>query len=356
VARLLRVVQFDDLAERRAFRTVRRFLEGKFFWTTRADAERFARLLRRSGIGPSWIVETRISGAVFKRLGEQSVDGRPARYVEEIDLDWFNEDLMELLLPPTDEGGPRVADLSFEAEIALLSTDRGRRSAVSSGYRPALWFGETAANGEPELHSAVLRVVGDGKVEPGERGDVLLRPLAFETWPQVRPGMHFDIFDAGQAVGTGTLRAVPTPASARAGLRDALGSALEEWLVERFGDPVGRRARRGKREPDLIGWFDDMGRRHAFIAEIKVGRPGRPDVDRLARMMAEQDASFGIIVALDQPSAAALDVIRDHGTIMLSHEVRVPRIRVLTARDLARGDVDLLPRKQRPQALELLAA
>lgn len=252
-----------------------------------------------------------------------------------------------------------VADLSLEAEIDLLPTERGgRRRSLRSGARPALWFGETGPSGEPELHSAILRLRRGDHLAPGERGEVIISPLAYETWPRVKPGTHFDIYDAGRAVGAGMLRTTPSRSVAQPELRRALGSALEEWLVERFGERVVHRPRLGTRlEPDLIAWFDDdQGERHALIAEVVAKRPGKRDVDRLARMIRHHSASLGLLVALDEPSAATLDAIYRHGTVALSPELAAPRIRVVTTRDLARDDIDLLPTKWQPEALELLAA
>lgn len=99
---LFRTVQRDefvDLVDRRSFRTIRGSIEGKLFWTTREDAERFARLLARSAIGPSWIVEARIPVAVQERLVSLMTDGRPAIWVDETSLDWFNGLVMDLLIP-----------------------------------------------------------------------------------------------------------------------------------------------------------------------------------------------------------------------------------------------------------------
>jgi hypothetical protein len=252
-----------------------------------------------------------------------------------------------------------MADLSLEADLDLLPTERGgRRGPVLSGYRPGLWFGETGLGGEPELHSTILRLIRDDQLAPGERGQVLLTPLAYEMWPQVRPGTRFDVYDAGRAVGTGILRTTPTRSAAQSELRAALHNAFEEWVFERFGELVARRPRLGKRlEPDLVAWFDDAGgATHLLVAEVVARKPGRRDVDRLARMMEHHSASLGLIVAFDEPSATTLDAIYRHGTVTLADDVRVPKIRLVTSRDLARNEIDLLPTKRLPQALELHAA
>lgn len=80
-------------------------MEGKWFWTTREDAERFARFLARISIGPMWIVEARGAEAISERLASRVTDGRPARYVEQSDLDWFNGLLMDLVLLSPAPGG-----------------------------------------------------------------------------------------------------------------------------------------------------------------------------------------------------------------------------------------------------------
>lgn len=252
-----------------------------------------------------------------------------------------------------------MADLLLEADVDLLATERGgRRGPVLSGYRPALWFGDTGPTGEPELHSAILRLAESHELAPGERARVLITPLAYESWPRVKPGTPFDIYDAGRAVGTGSLRTIPSRAWAESELRMALHNALEEWVLERFGERVSRRAREGhRREPDLMAWFDDdEGNRHLLVAEVVARRPGRRDVDRLARMMQQLNASLGLVVAFDEPSAATLDAIYRHGTITLPRGLRAPRIRVVTSRDLARNEIELVPTKRQPESLELSAA
>jgi hypothetical protein len=252
-----------------------------------------------------------------------------------------------------------MAELALEAEIDLLPTDQGgRRRPMPNGFRPTLWFGETGPTGEPELHSAVLRLKRRDELAPGKHGRVLISPLAFETWPQVKSGTRFDIYDGGRIVGSGVLRTTPAASFAEEELRKALTNALEEWVIERFGDRVARRPRLGTPyEPDLVAWFDDeSGDRHALVAEVVARKPGRKDVDRLARMMERHNASLGLVVALDEPSAATLDEIYRHGTIQLSPELRAPKIRVVTTRDLARAEIDLLPTRREPNALEVLAA
>ena len=100
---LFRTVQkeeLDDLSACGRFRTTPQSIEGKLFWTTLEDAERFTRLLAtRLGIAPSWIVEVRVERAVLDRLTALVTDGRPARLVHDDDLDWFNGVVMKLVMP-----------------------------------------------------------------------------------------------------------------------------------------------------------------------------------------------------------------------------------------------------------------
>lgn len=101
--RTLQKKELEDLRSRKAFRLAPNSIEGKSFWTTREDAERFARLLlTRYRIEPSWIVEVHVEAAVLERLAAVPIDGRPARVVYEDDLDWFNEKIMDLVIPSAD--------------------------------------------------------------------------------------------------------------------------------------------------------------------------------------------------------------------------------------------------------------
>lgn len=159
------------------------------------------------------------------------------------------------------------------------------------------------------------------------------------------------------AVGTGALLSAPTRGAAEVELLAAVTGAFEEWAHERFGGLVARRARSGRRlEPDLLARFDDGGKRHLLVGELVAGRPAARDVHRLVRMMRRHGASLGLVVALDEPSAAALEAIYLQGTLTLAGGLRAPRIRVVTTRDLVRDDVELLPTRRRPEALELLVA
>jgi hypothetical protein len=204
----------------------------------------------------------------------------------------------------------------------------------------------------------VLRLKSGDELAPGQTGEVVLSPLAYETWPDVKPGTNFDIYDAGRAVGKGTLRSTPTSADSEPELRRAVSNAFEEWLRERFGDRVEKRPRdRTGLEPDLVAWFDDdEGGRHGLVAEVVARRLDPRHVNRLARLMNHYKASIGLLVALDAPSARTLDAIYRHGTVALSSQVRASRIRVVTTRDLGRNNIELVPTSWKPETLEVLAA
>jgi hypothetical protein len=73
-------------------------------------------------------------------------------------------------------------------------------------------------------------------------------------------------------------------------------------------------------------------------------------------LMDERHALLGLIVALDPPPPSVLHEMYRHGTVQLDPGLQVPRIRWITTRDLARGDIELLPRKRAPLELELMAA
>ena len=252
-----------------------------------------------------------------------------------------------------------MSELSLDAEVEV--EPRGDVSGphwLVSGARPALWFGETGPGGEPELHSVLLRLVDRNRLRAGERGEARIVPLAFETWPDVKPGMRFDIYDGTRRTGAGRLTTTPATSGAHGDLRKGLADAFEEWVVERFGDRVAHRERlEGRLAPDFVVWFDDdSGARQSLVGEVIARRPTRKDVERLARMIKHRGAALGILLALDDPNAATLDAIYDHGLVALPGGLRAPRIRVVTAREIAHDAIDLLPSKRQPRALELHAA
>lgn len=249
-----------------------------------------------------------------------------------------------------------MADLALRAALELLPREQGgRRGPIGVDYRPALWFGDTTPTGELELHSCVVHLRGRDAAEPGDSVEVDLIPIAIETWPTVATGTRFDIFEATRPVGRGQLLTGPREAVASAELRRALHEALEDWVTERFGSKVERAVHgNGRMRPDLIGWFhDNRGDRQALVVEVVARRPRKRDVDRLARMMEEQKASLGLIIALDEPSRAARASAYDHGSVDLGDRQHASRIRMLTIRDLVSGDIALLPGASEPQELQL---
>jgi hypothetical protein len=58
---------------------------------------------------------------------------------------------------------------------------------------------------------------------------------------------------------------------------------------------------------------------------------------------------------LDWFSGVVVDLVIP-GTVALSGDLRAPKVRVVTTRDLARGYIGLLPTTQLPQEIALLAA
>jgi hypothetical protein len=246
----------------------------------------------------------------------------------------------------------------LDADIELLPSDAGgKRRSIRSGYRPLLWFGETGPAGEPDLHSALLRLRRRGSLAPGDKGSVVVTPLAWETWPHVTRGTEFDIFDGGHYVGRGVLTSSPQESLSELEVRRALNRALEEWVVERFPNRVTRTSRvAGRRQPDLLARFKDENEvGHLLVAEVVGRRPTALDVDQLVELMADLDASLGLLVGVDEPTPETWNAVYRQGRLELPGGLWIPRLRVLTTRDLAREDVDLLPERRAPDELELLA-
>jgi hypothetical protein len=251
-----------------------------------------------------------------------------------------------------------MADLALTVRLELFpQAQGGRRSPVRSGYRPTLWFGDTDPDGELRLHSCVVYFHDRDTVAPGESVDADLAPVAFETWPTVAAGARFDVFDGTRPVGRGWLAARPQGTLASVELRRALHRAFEDWVTERFGSKVERASTGNSRlQPDLVGWFRDArGARRSLVVEVIARRPWRRDVDRLARMMKEQGALLGMIVALDEPSLAVRNAVYGQGSVDLGRGQHVPRVRILTIRDLVTRDVSFLPGPTEPQELQLAA-
>jgi uncharacterized membrane-anchored protein len=249
-------------------------------------------------------------------------------------------------------------DLTLRARLNLWPRNRGgRKGPIRTGYRPALWFGDTAATGELVLHSCVVRLLRREAAQPGDTVQVDVVPIAIETWPKVTEGTRFDVFEGTRPVGRGELLTAPRNEALSAELRRSLALALEDWVTERFGSKVERTTHgNGRMRPDLIGWFEDhRGERQSIVVEVVARKPGKRDVERLARLMDAQRALLGLILALDEPSQAARAAAYEHGSVDLGSGHHVSKIRMLTSRDLVRRDIELLPGAE-PEELQLAAA
>ena len=203
-----------------------------------------------------------------------------------------------------------MTDLGLRARLELLpSAAGGRRGWIRSGWRPALWFGDSGPAGEPHTHSCLVELVDDESAGPGEVVIATLRPLAFETWPPVEKGSSFEILEGAGVVGHGTVIDIPEETERGAQVRRGLHAALEEWLNERFTDVIRQAAVTGAAQPDLVVHFEgDDGLQHTLIAEVKGSRLTPADVQRLTMDMDARGASLGVIVAAVEPSA---DVFRE---------------------------------------------
>lgn len=250
-----------------------------------------------------------------------------------------------------------MPDLNLDGEFDLLPTDvGGRRRPIRSGYRAALWFGKTAPAGRPQLHSAMVTLREVDELAPGDSAKVVLAPLALETWPAVTTGVRFEVFEGGRHVGGGRLHFAPQAAT-QPQLRRALHATLEEWVVERFGDRVVRGPRVDSLQPDLIASFGDQsGMARLLVGEVVGGRPTVKDVRHLTAVMRHLEATLGLLVGLDEPSAHTRSAVVAEGGVELPGGHWTPRVRVITTRELARADAQLLPSQEAPERLELLAA
>lgn len=246
-------------------------------------------------------------------------------------------------------------DLSFVVEAVFVAPDDAAKGrAIRSGYRPALWFGETDSRGTPHLHSCLVDLIDRDEVLPGEVFRAVVRPFAIETWPRLDAGTTFLVYEGVVSVGSGQItRAVTTSA-----LTASLHEALEEWVVNRFGDQIVRREpRRGRAVPDLVAWFDDeRGEQQALVVEVVAHRPRRRDVERLGRMMDDFDSALGVLVTFDEPSAAVWRSIVELGSVGLPGGEQVAKVRWVSVRDLLEDESELLPGEREPARLQLLAA
>ncbi|GAA3441527.1 elongation factor Tu [Planomonospora venezuelensis] len=96
--------------------------------------------------------------------------------------------------------GTQTAHRRFTARIHLLTeSEGGRRTAVTTGYRPQFYLRTTDVPGRVDLG-------GDGLALPGETVEAsveLGRPVALET------GLGFAVREGGRTVGAGTVTALP---------------------------------------------------------------------------------------------------------------------------------------------------
>ncbi len=92
----------------------------------------------------------------------------------------------------------------------------------------------------------------------------------------------------------------------------------------------GKKPPGGKVNPSINEFFSADGIEAAAILAVKLALVNEHDV-------------YAATVALDAPSARTLDAVYRHGTVALSSPVRASRIRVVTTRDLARKNIELVP-------------
>jgi hypothetical protein len=250
----------------------------------------------------------------------------------------------------------QTVDLALRAEIELFDEQKaGRSRAVRNGFRPSIWLGGTAPSGDPALHSVVLAFDGE-PMEPGASRTVFVKPVAFETWPAVRTGMGFDLYDGIARIGRGRLLSKPTDQDSLPQLRRALNHAFEDWIVERFDTEPTRSQALGE-APDFSASFRDAeNTEHRLIVNVVPRSPQPADVKRAGRLLELTGASTAVLLALDSPGAATLRAIYKLGTSSTSERAAVPRVRVVTTRDLASRDFELIPHDTELSAVALMVA
>ena len=249
-----------------------------------------------------------------------------------------------------------MPDVALKANLELLPTEeRGRRNAIRSGYRPALWFGGTTPHGEPDLHSGVVRLRNRDEVQPGEKFRADILPVALGTWPSVRKGTRFDLVEGSRLVGRGELLEA-TASLNEADVRHALQETFEGWVTEKFGKAAAHREWSGKGlHPDIVLRFRDLdGHEQTLVGEVVPRGPQKRDVERTARLMERQEADFGVIVGLDGPSRAAEVSAYEHGRAELGDGLWIPRIRMLSTRSLWSWNPDLVPGAVEAETFELI--
>jgi hypothetical protein len=110
--------------------------------------------------------------------------------------------------------GPNEKPEHFEAHLTLLSTDKsGRTRPIRTGYMPNWWL---PRDGDRELASAAIELVGMDEVSPGATGPVRIFPFAPELWRDVQAGMAIEMTEGPRrTMGTATVtRVVPALVSA----------------------------------------------------------------------------------------------------------------------------------------------
>ncbi len=106
------------------------------------------------------------------------------------------------------------------AKLYLLRTEEGgRRSGVSTGYRPGVFFGPTEDGG----YDGHLVIEGHETINPGEEYSVRIEFLRPDLIPSfVRPNTPFRVQEGGWVVGRGTvLEVIEEPVPGQRHVADA---------------------------------------------------------------------------------------------------------------------------------------
>jgi translation elongation factor EF-Tu-like GTPase len=87
----------------------------------------------------------------------------------------------------------------------VRTEDGGRKSPISSGYRPNCWFGVVGGAGK-EYNDCEVLFEDRPNIPPGEDADVWLRPYHPElVRPLVTVGEQFDICEGLRVVARGVV-------------------------------------------------------------------------------------------------------------------------------------------------------
>jgi len=96
--------------------------------------------------------------------------------------------------------GSLAAHTRFTADVLLLpTTEGGRRTPVTTGYRPQFYLRTASVSGVVDLAPAA-------SAAPGER---LSMAVTVDKPVAVHRGLSFVIREGGKTVGAGTVTAVP---------------------------------------------------------------------------------------------------------------------------------------------------